>query len=273
MWWARQLCYCSDFCCRNPRCQRWPWVGNIHQRSFGSEITHYRRANVVVALAIAALASRPLLSSLATADGSRTIHSAASNRTMLLMLYVLVGLVTLLWYREKFGDRRTALLFGLGSLAQALLDCNAWQGDPWKFAFAWPIAIVVLAGTGKKRELHALAALCGISLLFDFRSFAGLCLLALLIIFWRRSPSKEPVRIFRPFLVVSLLTVIMVQIGTYVAVAGLLGGTIQERTVAQTQGGRLLWSALVLNWRPASASPLSGLSDLLRELNRVPRTF
>ena len=123
------------------------------------KVTLYRRANVVVALAIAALASRPLLSSLATADGSRTIDSAASNRTMLLMLYVLVGLVTLLWYREKFGDRRTALLFGLGSLAQALLDRNAWQGDPWKFALAWPVAIVVLAGTGKKLELHALAAL------------------------------------------------------------------------------------------------------------------
>ena len=124
---------------------------------------------------------------------------------------------------------------------QAVIDQSAWQDNPWKFALAWPVAVVLLAVGKRESRPWIFLLLVAVSLYFDFRSFAGLCGLALVLTYWRGGKARRSGRsLIKPIVVTAALAYLTMQFGTYLALKGELGSSIQARTVAQTLTGRTL---------------------------------
>jgi hypothetical protein len=116
----------------------------------------------------------------------------------------------------------------------------------------WPVAVVLLAYF-RRRHVLLLVLLAGVSVWFDFRSFAGLCALAAALVMWRGRPNDAKVRTLRPQVTVVILIVVLYQAGAWPAVNGHLGESIQARTVSQTESGRSLIVAARPEWSAAVA--------------------
>jgi hypothetical protein len=208
---------------------------------FPAALRQFAYGRAIAVLAVIALLLTPLLIQFATADGSRGIDPGARDRTILLLVSGLVTFAALAWHRVKFGVHKTALVYGLGSLAQAVIDQSAWQDNAWKFALAWPVAVVFLAVGKRESRPWIFLLLVAVSLYFDFRSFAGLCALGLVLTYWRGGkPRRSGRSLIKPIVVTMALAYLTMQFGTYLALKGELGSSIQARTVAQTLTGRTL---------------------------------
>ena len=126
-----------------------------------------------------------------------------------------------------------------------MINSGLWQGNAWKYAFGWPIAVVVLAGTARRSyfsQLLALAVLAIIGSAYDDRSFLGFCLVAAIFVVLGlgRAPARRswsPVQVVKGVIGLALVSVVVYQAGTYLALAGVLGNTTQMRTQASVASG------------------------------------
>lgn len=220
-------------------------------------LPRFRSAILIVLVWALALLSVPLLVDLSLNNTARGLDSSLMWRTMLLLGTGALGLLVLLWGRWKFGARYTLGVFAAGALVQAVITPSLWQDDPWKYALAWPVAVLLLTVTRRSGWL-LLVTLAGVSVVFDFRSFAAVCMLAAVLVVWRRKPNEGRQRTLRPLVVVAVLMVVGLQVGTWLALQGTLGYPIQFRTFEQTQGGQ---QSVLVGARPEWAATLG----LMRE--------
>ena len=219
-------------------------------------VGRYRSARPLMVMAGFAVACGLLLSWLATSDHEVNTHQEIASALMVITAFGAVGL--LLWAAETLRVDTTAILFGVGLAGSHLVDHAGWAANPWKYGFALPVAIVAVALAGRAGSVWlGVVVLAGIGLVSafsDYRSFAGFCVITILILTWQSAMRSANVRIHRaaPLLMLSAVGLGAYFILSNLVVAGYLGARLQERSVAEIQasgslliGGRPEWAATV----------------------------
>lgn len=186
--------------------------------------------------------------------GGHAVNTRAAVSQSLMILTAVLGVAVLLWVGRVLGIEKVALLWGVGAVVGALLDPARWNGNPWKFAFALPVTVIVLALLARRRriipQVVTLGGLGIVSVLLDYRSFFGFCVLTGVLLLWQQIGGWRPPRHKAgSVVVVGGLGLAMYYGGTALLVDGALGPELQERSEAQIEasgslllGGRPEWS-------------------------------
>ncbi|MDQ3900828.1 MAG: hypothetical protein M3319_10445 [Actinomycetota bacterium] len=190
------------------------------------------------------------LTELASTDHETSPSQGIS--TSLLLLGALCGTGVILWARQFLPDATVALWFGIGLLASVALRPQLLAENPWKFALAVPVTVIVLAVAGRHRhrsaEFGALAALAGISAFNDSRSFTAILLLTGVLILWAARPARMTKHRASTLSVLTMaaLGAAVYNVGTTAALEGYLGAEAQQRSVEQVETA----GSLILGGRP-----------------------
>ncbi len=130
------------------------------------------------------------LTRLAAQDHAVSATITVKNSLLLLSVPVCVGF--LIWARRHLSGPLVALLFGAAMLASVRTG-GAFAENPWKFGFATPMTIVVLAGAWwvGSRLLQAAAALAlgTVSAFNDGRSAFAILFVVAVVLLWEARPS------------------------------------------------------------------------------------
>lgn len=177
----------------------------------------------------------------------------------ILLVTVLLSVAVILWARTVLGTWRVSLVFGIG-LALGILPLNAqFAENPWKFSFAFPVAVLTLVLAQRSRvlglEILALLALGVISATHDFRSMFGQLLLALAVVVVQ-VPLRRTGRTgstLRILIGLGLLAVIVYNVGQGLILGGALGAETQARSIAQLDAS----GSLLVGGRPEIAATLA----------------
>ena len=147
-----------------------------------SRAVWHRTRWILVLVASAALSGAVLAFGAVAEDRSRHV----SGDFFIYDLGTLIGLgiiiVAALWSTSKLGVRKFLLLWAIGYLPVAVLSTPLWAVNPWKFALAFPVTIILLAAASRSRRTPfvVLILLCAVSVIAGYRSWAlGLLLAAL----------------------------------------------------------------------------------------------
>lgn len=217
----------------------------------------YWGARTFMSLGAVALGSGLLLLVVAMSDHEAPGSLIANDWVLLLGVLCSVGLV--LWCREVLPPYQIGLWFGLGMLVAAMMDPGRLSSNPWKFAWAIPLAVVVLSLAmkfGRKPIELVLLLVLGITSAFlDSRSYFATFVLAALLLAWEMRPtnlSKRASRGWTGILLVSVSAAVY-YLGTTLLVDGFLGQEAQVRSVAQIDAA----GSLVLGGRPELGATLA----------------
>lgn len=221
-----------------------------------SAIVQYRGANLLLGLWALCLFVGPALAAVTSDELGRGLDLRFGARMMLLMLSAGVSLYVLLWSRTLVGPRRTAALYAIGLVLQGVSDFPAIAHNPWKFGFAFPVAICLLAAARTRAQVFfVLATTASISVIFQFRSFAAMCALTIIVMLVGTSNGSTRRKFDARFLATfSLSTILVYQIGTIGLLNGWFGAGLQNLALTQSRGGQV---SLVVGARPEFASALA----------------
>lgn len=219
-----------------------------------SAVSPFRYARTLLVLTFTAVAGGTGLALLAVNEYQVSTTTAISEAVLILTGFLSVGV--LLWAARVLTIARTALLYGLATLAGVSIDPSVWHTNPWKYAFALPSAIALLSLLGRRSivvQLSVLGLLGVVSAAFDYRSFFGFCMLTGVLLAWQQIGGWKPPRPkAAPIIAVGGLGIVMYYLGTTLLVDGVLGRKLQERSEAQIQasgslliGGRPEWTGTV----------------------------
>lgn len=221
----------------------------------------YRAARLVALAGVATAASALLLSALAWP--THAVDRAGRIGFLVLLLGTLLGAAAVLWARRLMSVSSVGLCYGAGMLVHAVLYPSATAGNPWKFVWAVPVAVVVLAfAHGRPRaEIGCLVLLAVASIAFDSRSYFATFVLTALIALWqRRSRAGSGRRSWvRTVGLMAALVGAVYYLGSTLLVDGYLGKAAQARSIEQIQtsgslivGGRpeLLATVALMKHRP-----------------------
>jgi len=188
----------------------------------------------------------------ASIDHSVNIRNAVDVTLQLLTALFTIGLI--FWARRVAPIHRIAFYYGLGSLIDGFATLSG-STNAWKYQLATPLTIMVLSWVAQRRAdspwpaVGALSLMGAISIVYDYRSNFGMCVVAALLVLWYSRKPKRSARRLGAISVAVLLGAAMVAvyyIGTALIVHGYLGTKLQTRSVAQIQasgsliaGGRL----------------------------------
>jgi hypothetical protein len=223
-------------------------------------LRRYRLAVALLAVAGLALVSGLVLAAFAGAD--YRIDSGNQLYSITFYIGVFVSIAALLWARTKVDTGTIALVFGVGSLISAVLGEGIGSGNPWKFALAVPVAMVVLAGAVLTRsrvlQIMMLILLAGVSVIFDSRSYMATFLLAAVLLIWQLKPQRITRRgsAIRTAVLLAAVGGAVYLLGTELLVGGVLGTEAQQRTVDQLETS----GNLILGGRPELAAFLALLA-------------
>lgn len=179
-----------------------------------------------------------------------------------LLLNLVTSIGMLLWARTILKLPDVLLLFGVGLVIGIVPLDSQYSENPWKFSFAFPVAVVLLALAMRFRrlwvEIVVLVALMGYSATHDFRSMFGEMLLAVLVVLVivplrasGRTGSKT-----RIVVGMAALAVIVYFVGQQLIVSGALGAATAARSVLQIQTA----GSLILGGRPELAATVALMS-------------
>lgn len=222
------------------------WIVEFRRYAFGPGF---------VALSVLCLANGMWLGTYARMD-----HSV-SRSTLLGAIALFVGFVlivmVLLWARRIFPIWILGLVYGVGMLSS--ISTKGLAADNfWKFALATPLTIIGLslaAGlrgkygkAGQMVELAVLGAMALLALLFDSRSMFGTLLIVIVLSLWQLLPRGRSLRnsLMRSAVSLSLVITTIYNVGTSMALEGLLGQAAQERSEMQLA----MSGSLILGGRP-----------------------
>lgn len=161
---------------------------------------------------------------------------------------IFISIAALLWARTKLEPATIAIIFGLGSMISAAFGDGLGSGNPWKFALAVPVAMLLLGVASATRsrivELVVLIMLAGVSVIFDSRSYMATFLLAGVLVVWQLKPRKLSQRgtVARTAILLVAAGAAVYLLGTELLVGGVLGTEAQQRTLSQldTAGNLIL---------------------------------
>ena len=216
----------------------------------------YKWGGLVLSLIVLSSLSGFLLVNIARSD------HAVDDRSALGMTFLLLGagasFACLLWARTLLGPNLSASLYAAGIGLQALLTPLSWSTIPWKYAFAWPVAVLLLvvAEATQRRWLIvlAIAAIGLISVANDYRSYFGICLIVAVIFVtrWKKPAGlTNPRRGLVQLLGVTALGFFVLQLGVWLAVAGYLGERNRLVTSEQLAGGESILASGRVEWNAA----------------------
>ncbi|GAB2504788.1 hypothetical protein GCM10027063_50050 [Promicromonospora xylanilytica] len=204
------------------------WLGSIRSS---------RWTVAVFSLIVASLAGDAALS--AWMSGTREFSRVAFLESAFLLVTLAFGIGWILWARKLLPDWGIGVLFGAGLLLSVNPGSELFPVSPWKFGFALPITVIVLAFAMRARsrwvEVIALLALAGVSALSSARSGAATLVLVLVLVVWQS--MKRP-RTSRGAALRTVLFAGMLAVGTYFALQaaildGAMGDEARERTLLQ----------------------------------------
>lgn len=204
----------------------------------------------IVALWLICLFTGPILAVITADEISRSLNERLGIRLVLLFLNAGVSLYILLWSRAAIGARITAVLYALGLIAEAVLSQLAFTSpNPWKYLFAFPVAIILLTlARSRPQAVIILLLIAAISVFDDSRSFTAMTIMALIAILVtpKTSGFSRGVRL-RAILVIGLSTVGVYFLLSEAFLRGWLGKRLQEVAIRQTRGGEV---SLLVGGRP-----------------------
>ena len=223
-------------------------------------LRRYRLATALMVMAGLALVCGLVLAAFAATD--YRIDSGNQLYSITFYVGVFISIAALLWARTKVDTGTIALVFGAGSLISAALGEGIGSGNPWKFALAVPVAMVVLAGAARTRsrvlQIVMLILLAGISVIFDSRSYMATFLLVAVLLIWQLKPQRITRRgsAIRTAVLLAAVGGAVYLLGTELLVGGALGTEAQQRTVDQLETS----GNLILGGRPELAAFLALLA-------------
>ena len=185
------------------------------------------------------------------------------NSSLVILLGTLAGIGVVLWARTLLPMASIAICYGAGMVLGGAAGFTASGDNAWKFVWAVPVAVVLLglaARTGRRGiELTALAALMGLSVVFDSRSYLASFTLTAVLVAWQLRPTGLTARASAAFNAVLLAAVgwAIYFLGTTLLVDGYLGAAAQARSIAQIQQS----GSLILGGRPELAATLALMRD------------
>ena len=212
------------------------------------------RAGVLVATTGGLAALAGIWLGAANAGDHETARTGAVEHTVLLLgALASVGLV--LWCRSVLTTWRALLWYGVGLSVGLLRGSTLFEANPWKFGYAVPATVIVLAlalRLGRRWEIAVLATLALVSALNDSRSAFGLLLLAAALCVAqidlrgtgrRRSPAVLLV-------IAAGLAGGVYQLGQALILDGYLGIATQQRSLEQLRTS----GSLIIGGRPELAA-------------------
>lgn len=220
------------------------------------------RFQTKIVIATLALLLSGLVLLTATTGTGRSVSEDSATEATWLLLSLAAMLAVLRMAVLRVGLIACAVAFAAGRLLLLAQSGVNWT-NPWKYNLALPVAILLLAWVvqrtrGRKSVLPTSLALAGLavaSIGFDYRSLAGMCVLAaFLVLLAKPSRRSDSIRgagwdLFYA-LVIALAIVLVNWVGTEAALSGVLGEGIQTRSVYQYDatgslitGGRPEWTA------------------------------
>ena len=210
---------------------------------------------VITGLTLAVLATAPALMWHATLTPGRTIAGRQAFHRIADLLTAVLIIATILWASRQMSQRSIIAYFAAGLLTQQLLDHSVWKNDPWKYALAFPVAMLLLSIVWKRRRLEVLALLATglVSVQYDYRGFAGFAAISVILLYFYRRPRTAKSSPIRRIVIVVAVTIAAYEVGVWAALNGDLGSGIQQTSITQTSGGRSLIDAARPEWRAAVA--------------------
>lgn len=160
-------------------------------------------------------------------------------------------MVVILWGRLHFPLHRVAALYGLGAVADAVLNTSL----SWKFHLAVPMTILVVGWMAKLKNqfvsviVLVLFGLLGI--LDEGRSYFAFCIAAAGLAIWQMRPNDGRVsNRWYPAALLAGLSAAIYSVATSLLTSGYFGPELQQRSVDQIDstgsliaGGRPEWAA------------------------------
>ncbi|BDZ51951.1 hypothetical protein GCM10025867_41920 [Frondihabitans sucicola] len=213
-------------------------------------VRRFRGMPVLMLLGVAAVGAGLWLR-VANADDHAVDTSIATSTTVLLIGAILsIGL--LLWTRTLFSVSTVALLFGVGLFLGISPSAAQFASNPYKFGFAIPLAVVLLALAKLSRrwwvELIVVLVLSGLSAANDARATFALLLLAAILLLAQLPVFRVGHRGSASLVALGIVVVgiVVYNLGTALVLSGLLGQSTTERSLAQVNAS----GSLVLGGRP-----------------------
>jgi len=213
-------------------------------------VVGYRWLAVTTALAVG---SGIWLTSLASQGHATNSTIAIRNSVLLVGVLVIVGFV--IWARGHVSGPAVALVFGLAMLV-TVPKTGAYAGNPWKFGYATPVTIVLLAlawwsGRRLVQVLVAIAVAAG-SAINDGRSAFAILFLVACVLVWEGRPANASRRASGIRAVVFLLA--LGAAAYWLIQALILEGAFGEATEVRTQAQIERSGSVIVGGRPEMAA-------------------
>jgi hypothetical protein len=221
-------------------------------------------AGFSLAVPILLLGGAAMVWGLYLAELSSTDHIVSRSLQVSSIVHLIDGLaimVAVLWGRTHFPLHRIAALYGVGALADVLLNTSR----SWKFDLAVPVAVLVIGWMGKYRgSLSTVAVLVGLGtlgILDGGRSYAAFCVATAGLVFWQMRPTgaDRPTNRWYPAVLLAALAAGIYGAASSLLTKGYFGSELQQRSVDQIDatgsliaGGRPEWAATraLVEYRP-----------------------
>lgn len=219
-----------------------------------SSFARYRAGLPIAGLLVATAVTGLVLSEVSAVD--HVVDAAGRRDTTVELMHLLLCVGVVLWARRLMSNGRIAICFGFGLLVTAIATPSEWSTNAWKYAFAVPVAVLVLGLiNGLSRPLVAclvLAALAAISVVLDSRAYSAALALCLVLVLWRSSARVRAAQTSRVQVaaLIAALTAAAYLLATNLLVSGYLGRDAQARTIAQIHTS----GSLILGGRPELAA-------------------
>lgn len=204
----------------------------------------------LVGVTVVAVGAGMLLTDLAAAD--HAVSTGSMVATSILVLGAVCGVGVILWAREVLPGWAVGLAFGMGLAFAELTSDGPTSANPWKYAYAVPLALVLLSllrrRAGHALEIATLVGLAAVSAVQDSRSYFATFLLAAVLLAWSARPARTSRRAggFGVLAMLGLLAVVFYNLGTALLVEGVLGEETRARSVAQIEAS----GSVVVGGRP-----------------------
>lgn len=222
-----------------------------------SALKRYRGARTLLAVGGVAVMSGVWLTELTRSTNPVSLSLMIS--VSVLVAGALCGVGVVLWSRQFLTDGQVALAYGAGMLLGVSPNSTLFAENPWKFGFAVPATVILLALTqtiGRRLvEAVIVLALAVASAFTDARSSFAILMLTALLVLWQMLPRRTSRRgsVLRAVVGLGALGFIVYTFGQALILEGVLGEETRQRSLEQIDAS----GVLLLGGRPELAATLA----------------